>query len=170
MRFPLRLSTSTNAGSFQRDSALWSSHLEYSVTMPLGRSTGVDSVSTRSAGCSRFLRVGTPWQVIAATASASMTGWHHVPSPEPSDAIGSRYSVFPQSAPWPLERSALQGQPRKALPAHYPRLHTYPRIVGRFHKGGDLSWLPRKVRVAKPPAGLEPATLQSPIFLGRSTY
>mgnify|MGYP007000489251 CR=1 FL=1 len=54
--------------SFQRDSALWSSHLEYSVTMPLGRSTGArmgatqrlaDSVSTRSAGRSRFLRVGT---------------------------------------------------------------------------------------------------------------
>lgn len=91
-------------GSFQRDSALWSSHLEYSVTMPLGRSTGADSVSTRSAGRSRFLRVGTPWHVIAATASASMTGGHHVPSPGPSDAIGSRYSVFPQSAPWPLER------------------------------------------------------------------
>lgn len=46
-------------GSFQRDSASWSSHLEYSVTMPLGRSTGADSVSTRSAGRSRFLRVGT---------------------------------------------------------------------------------------------------------------
>ena len=45
--------------SFQRDSASWSSHLEYSVTMPLGRSTGADSVSTRSAGRSRFLRVGT---------------------------------------------------------------------------------------------------------------
>ena len=84
-------------GSFQRDSASWSSHLEYSVTMPLGRSTGADSVSTRSAGRSRFLCVGTPWQVIAATASASMTGGHHVPSPEPSDAIDSRYSVFPQS-------------------------------------------------------------------------
>ena len=90
--------------SFQRDSALWSSYLEYSVTMPLSRSTGADSVSTRSAGRSRFLCVGTPWQVIAATASASMTGGHHVPSPEPSDAIGSRYSVFPQSAPWPLEQ------------------------------------------------------------------
>ena len=90
--------------SFQRDSALWSSYLEYSVTMPLSRSTGADSVSTRSAGRSRFLRVGTPWHVIAATASASMTGGHHVPSPGPSDAIGSRYSVFPQSAPWPLER------------------------------------------------------------------
>ena len=100
----LNCHTSTNSGSFQRDSALWSSHLEYSVTMPLGRSTGADSVSTRSAGRSRFLRVGTPWHVIAATASASMTGGHHVPSPGPSDAIGSRYSVFPQSAPWPLEQ------------------------------------------------------------------
>lgn len=74
-----------------------------------------------------------------------------------------QYSVFPQSAPWPLERS-LQGQPRKAFLRFAPRLHTYPRIVGRFHKGGDLSWLPRKVRVAKPLTGLEPATLQSPIF------
>ena len=74
--------------SFQQDSALWSSHLEYSVTMPLGRSTGADSVSTRSAGRSRFLRVGTPWQVIAATASASMTGGRHAPSPGPSDALG----------------------------------------------------------------------------------
>ena len=45
--------------SFQQDSALWSSYLEYSVTMPLSRSTGADSVSTRSAGRSRFLRVGT---------------------------------------------------------------------------------------------------------------
>lgn len=45
--------------SFQRDSALWSSYLEYSVTMPLSRSTGADSVSTRSAGRSRFLCVGT---------------------------------------------------------------------------------------------------------------
>lgn len=157
-------------GSFQRDSALWSSHLEYSVTMPLGRSTGADSVSTRSAGRSRFTGVGTPGQVIAATASASMTGGHHVPSPEPSDAIGSRYSVFPQSAPWPLERSALQGQPRKALPAHYPQVTHLSPDCEEVSQGGGLSWLPRKVRVAKPPAGLEPATLQSPIFLGRSTY
>ena len=66
--FPLRLSHPyvrpvipfwDTMGSFQRDSALWSSHLEYSVTMPLGRSTGADSVSTRSAGRSRFLCVGT---------------------------------------------------------------------------------------------------------------
>lgn len=75
--------------------------------MPLGRSTGADSVSTRSAGRSRFLCVGTPGHVIAATASASMTGGHHVPSPGPSDAIGSRYSVFPQSAPWPLEQASF---------------------------------------------------------------
>lgn len=63
VRFPLNYHTAwahrlTN-GSFQQDSALWSSHLEYSVTMPLGRSTGADSVSTRSAGRSRFLCVGT---------------------------------------------------------------------------------------------------------------
>ncbi len=47
-----------------------------------------DSVSTRSAGRSRFLCVGTPGQVIAATASASMTGGRHLPSPGPSDALG----------------------------------------------------------------------------------
>ena len=81
-----------------------------------------------------------------------------------------QYSVFPQSAPWPLERSALQGQPRKALPAHYPQVTHLSPDCGEVSQGGGLSWLPRKVRVAKPPAGLEPATLQSPIFLGRSSY
>nr|DAQ40506.1 MAG TPA: hypothetical protein [Caudoviricetes sp.] len=40
-----------------------------------------DSVSTRSAGRSRFTGVGTPGQVIAATASASMTGGRRYPSP-----------------------------------------------------------------------------------------
>ena len=79
--FPLRLSHPYVMGSFQRDSALRYSHLECSVAMPLGRTTVADSVSTRSAGRSRFTGVGTPGQVIAATASASMTGGRRYPSP-----------------------------------------------------------------------------------------
>ena len=91
-----------------------------------------------------------------------------------SPFLGCLCSACPRlsgvSAPWPLERSALQGQPRKALPAHYPQVTHLSPDCGEVSQGGGLSWLPRKVRVAKPPAGLEPATLQSPIFLGRSTY
>ena len=54
-----------------------------------------------------------------------------------SPFLGCLCSACPRlsgvSAPWPLERS-LQGQPREAFLHISPRLHTYPRIVGRHHK------------------------------------
>lgn len=71
-----------------------------------------DSVSTRSAGRSRFLCVGTPWEVLASHACPSSKGPAVTLLRCITDGLSLRYSVFPQSAPWPLERfsCARKGQ------------------------------------------------------------
>lgn len=63
-----------------------------------------DSVSTRSAGRSRFLCVGTPREVLASHACPSSKGSAVTLLRCITDGLSLRYSVFPQSAPWPLER------------------------------------------------------------------
>lgn len=50
-----------------------------------------------------------------------------------------QYSVFPLSAPWPLEQLVMCPQVTHLSPD-----------CGEVSQGGGLSWLPRKVRVAKP--------------------
>lgn len=75
-------------------------------------------------------------------------------------------AVFPASAPWPLEQFDFAGAASKGIPAHYPQVIRLTPDCGEASQGSGLSWLPQKVRVAKPSTGLEPASapIMGPLF------
>ena len=70
-----------------------------------------------------------------------------------SPFLGCLCSACPRlsgvSAPWPLERSALQGQPRKAFLRFAPGYYLSPDC-GEASQGGGLNWLRERCGLPSP--------------------
>ena len=117
MRFPLRLSHPYVMGSFQRDSALRYSHLECSVAMPLGRTTVADSVSTRSAGRSRFLCAGTQRLSFQRQLRGLWSAAWAYNYPLSQTRSGLTYDLRLFNLPWPESNRRHTHYQRAALPS-----------------------------------------------------